>query len=129
MVGHVGSDGRPSDFTVAYRQMPLDILHILMAGTGYYDYRQKRRRYAYYRRLPFGSSIAPAAWSEVSVALAQLMAKIFLAIILHCSDDILDIEIQRTVDTARPALSLRVVPSVLCWILRSRFPRVTGLSI
>lgn len=93
--------GWPSDFTGAYRQMPLTILHILLSATVYWDYRDDKQKYAYYRSLPFGSTIAPAAWSEVVVALAHLMAKIFIAIITHCVDDVCNIEPDTTVHSAR----------------------------
>ena len=95
--------GWPSDFTGAYRQMPLSILHILMGGTVYYHYdpHDPGLRYAFYRSLPFGSSLAPANWSEIVVALAHIMAVCFLAIITHCVDDVCNIELQETVRSAR----------------------------
>ena len=98
--------GWPSDFTGAYRQMPLDVLHILMVGIAFWDYRKKKVLFgvfAFYRCLPFGSSTAPAAWSEVSVALAFLMTRIFSVILFHCVGDILNIEIDSTVKSARKA--------------------------
>ena len=95
--------GWPSDFTGAYRQMPLHILHILLSATVFWDYRKKKRRFAYYRSLPFGSSLAPAEWSEVVVALTHIMGRIFLAILTHCVDDVCNLEPDATVASAREA--------------------------
>ena len=95
--------GWPADFSGAYRQMPLSVLHLMFSGTAYYDHDLREVRYAYYRALPFGSSIAPAAWSETVVALAHIMSYALLVIITHCIDDIANCEVMDTVDSARDA--------------------------
>ena len=91
----------PSDFTSAYRQCPLLVLHIMFAGTCYYDYDDKCLKWGYYRSLPFGSSLAPAGWSEIVHALCFLMAFAFLAILTHCVDDVCCIELAILADSSR----------------------------
>ena len=86
--------------------MPISPLHVLFAGSSYFHYEQPnfdrgRVRYAYYVSLPFGSSIAPANWSETCVALAWIMAHIVLSIITHCVDDICGIETEVLVHSSR----------------------------
>ena len=97
--------GWPSDFSAAYRQMPLSALHLMFSGVCYFDYRPhvKQQRFAYYRALPFGSSLAPAEWSETVVALCHIAAFALLMIITHCVDDVSNIELAATVDSARDA--------------------------
>ena len=99
--------GWPSDFAKAYRQMPIPLLQVLFAGTCYWDYdvlpRPGRQRYGFYTSLPFGSSLAPAGWGELVVALAFIMARLLLAIITHCVDDVANFEPEETVSSARSA--------------------------
>ena len=95
--------GWPSDFSAAYRQMPLSALHLMFSGVCYFDYGQKQQRFAYYRALPFGSSLAPAEWSETVVALCHIAAIALLMVITHCVDDVSNIELKATVDSARSA--------------------------
>ena len=134
--------GWPSDFAAAYRQMPLSALHLMFAGCCYYDYRKKKRRYAFYRALPFGSSLAPAEWSETVIALSHICAIALLLVLTHCVDDVCNIEIDLTVHSARSAfvelcelLGLTLDPDKtlcpsdqfiylgLCMILPAKIPR------
>ena len=95
--------GWPSDFAKAYRQMPIPLLQVIFAGTCYWDYKLHRQRYGFYTSLPFGSSLAPAGWGELVVALAVIMARLLLAIITHCVDDVANFEPEETVASARSA--------------------------
>lgn len=101
-----GMQGWPADFASAYRQMPVSPLQILFAASAYFHYDPPhfdsgRRMFAFYTSLPFGSSIAPADWSETVVGLAHIMAYIVLAIITHCVDDVCGIEPEEMVHSAR----------------------------
>ena len=91
----------PSDFSSAYRQCPLEALHILVSGTCFWNYETDRREWAFYRSLPFGSSLAPAGWSEVVHALCFLMAFAFLAILTHCVDDVCCTELRELAESSR----------------------------
>ena len=91
----------PSDFTGAYRQMPIQGMHLPAGGCCYWDYRTGQPAYAFYRSLPFGSSLAPAGWSEVTFALCFIMAIAFLAILTHCVDDVMCAEVVELVDSSR----------------------------
>ena len=93
----------PSDFSAAYRQMPIIPLHIMFAGSCYFDYDDHMAKFAFYRSLPFGSNIAPAGWSEVTFALCYFMAYALLAIVTHCVDDVCNMEAEQTVHSARSA--------------------------
>ena len=98
--------GYPADFKSAYRQMPVSPLQILFAAVAYFHYEEPtfakgRRRYAFYTSLPFGSSLAPAHWSETCVALAHIMAYVVLSIITHCIDDVCSIEMEEMVTSSR----------------------------
>ena len=100
--------GYPADFKSAYRQMPLEPLQILFAASAYFHYDAPRFdsgrvKYGFYTSLPFGSSIAPANWGEVCVALAWIMAYIVLALITHCVDDICGIEPDKIIQSSREA--------------------------
>ena len=97
--------GWPSDFAKAYRQMPIPVLHSIFAATCYYDYTPgvEARRFAFYTSLPFGSSLAPAGWGEIVVALATIMARLLLAVITHCVDDVANFEPEETVASCREA--------------------------
>ena len=100
--------GYPADFKSAYRQMPLEPLQILFAASAYFHYdaplfKTGCVKYGFYTSLPFGSSIAPANWGEVCVALAWIMAYILLAVITHCVDDICGIEPDRVIQSSREA--------------------------
>lgn len=93
----------PSDFTGAYRQMPIFGMHIPMGASCHWNYRRlpPRKEYAFYRSLPFGSSLAPAGWSEVTFALCFLMAFAFLAVLTHCVDDVCCVEVEEIVFSSR----------------------------
>ena len=91
----------PSDFSSAYRQLPIIAMHIMFSGTCFWNYTTHRREWAYYRSLPFGSSLAPAGWSEVVHALCFVMAIAFLAILTHCVDDVCCAELAQLVDSSR----------------------------
>ena len=98
--------GYPADFKSAYRQMPLEPLQILFAASAYFHYDAPLFtsgcvKYGFYTSLPFGSSIAPANWGEVCVALAWIMAYIVLALITHCVDDICGIEPDQIIHSSR----------------------------
>ena len=100
--------GWPADYKAAYRQMPIEILHCLFAGTCYYDYDPETgapigQKWAFYTSLPFGSSLAPAAWGEVVVGLAFILARLLLSIVTHCVDDVANFEIEELVGSARAA--------------------------
>ena len=97
--------GWPADYAAAYRQMPIQVLHSLFACTCYWDYHAKppRRRFGFYKSLPFGSSLAPAGWGELVVGLACIMARILLVIITHCVDDVANFEPEQIVASAREA--------------------------
>ena len=83
--------------------MPIISLHIMFAGSCYFDYDADMVRFAFYRSLPFGSNIAPAGWSEVTFALCYFMAYALLAIVTHCVDDVCNMEVEQTVHSARSA--------------------------
>ena len=104
----VSFQGWPADFASAYRQMPLSPIQVMFSGFVYYDYEKKERRYGFYRALPFGSSLAPAEWSETCTALAHLAAVLLCMILTHCIDDVCNIEMEQTVASARTAFLLLV---------------------
>ena len=90
-----------SDFTGAYRQMPLRVMHLLAGASCFWNYDTKRQEYVFYRSLPFGSSLAPAGWSEVVLGLCHILAISLLVILTHCVDDICGTEVEETVHSAR----------------------------
>ena len=85
--------------------MPIPVLHNIFAGTCYFDFTPgvEQRRFGFYTSLPFGSSLAPAGWGELVVALATIMAKLLLAVITHCVDDVANFEPEETVASCRAA--------------------------
>ena len=95
--------GYKSDFTGAYRQMPLRVMHLFASASCFWNYDKDYncRCYAFYRSLPFGSSLAPAGWSEIVFALCYILAFSTLTILTHCVDDVCGIEVQETVMSAR----------------------------
>ena len=101
--------GWPADYKQAYRQMPIELLHCLFAATCYYDYDGEMdghppgKRWAFYTSLPFGSSLAPAGWGELLVALAFILARLLLIIVTHCVDDVANFEIEELITSAREA--------------------------
>ena len=90
-----------SDFTGAYRQMPLFILHMIASASCHWNYEEDRHEYVFYRSLPFGSSLAPAGWSEVVYALCHILAIAMFLILTHCVDDVCNMEVNETVMLAR----------------------------
>ena len=90
-----------SDFTGAYRQMPLCVMHLIAGASCHWNYRTDRREYVFYRSLPFGSSLAPAGWSEVVFALCHILAISMFIILTHCVDDVCSMEVQETIVMAR----------------------------
>lgn len=93
--------GWPADFAAAYRQMPIQMCHAVFSATCYFDYELGCQRYGFYKSLPFGSSLAPAGWSELVVGLSFLMAFLLLSIVTHCVDDVANFEAEETVASAR----------------------------
>ena len=77
-------------------------MHMLAGACCYWDYSSNPPgpKYAFYRSLPFGSSLAPAGWSEVTFALCFIMALAFLAILTHCVDDVACAEVEELVESS-----------------------------
>ena len=90
-----------SDFSGAYRQMPLRVMHLISGASCHWNYRTHKREYVFYRSLPFGSSLAPAGWSEIVFALCHILAFSVLSILSHCVDDVCSIEMHETVMSSR----------------------------
>ena len=94
--------------------MPIRTMHRIMGACCFWDYNKvpPERAYAFYRSLPFGSSLAPAGWSDVTFALCFIMALAFLAILTHCVDGMCCIEVEETVHSYwTKMISVRVISS------------------
>lgn len=93
--------GCPSDYSGAYRQCPLLPEHFKFAVVVCWDAELGRPALAYYKAQPFGSSAAPGNFSEITVAMSYLCAKLAKIAIPTWVDDTTMVEPAGLVYSAR----------------------------